>query len=104
MKPPGLAGTGLGRWPFWGGSLFTGSSVDGQVSCSIIHCSHSRPWQPTRLVCVRLVLGIHIQIISRPFHELLEGRVEKAMAPHSSTLAWKIPWTEDLVGCSPWGH
>ena len=24
------------------------------------------------------------------------------MAPHSSTLAWKIPWTEGLVGCSPW--
>ena len=24
------------------------------------------------------------------------------MATHSSTLAWKIPWTEDLVGCSPW--
>ena len=22
-------------------------------------------------------------------------RVEKAMAPHSSTLAWKIPWTEE---------
>ena len=22
----------------------------------------------------------------------------------SPTLAWKIPWTEDLVGCSPWGH
>ena len=21
---------------------------------------------------------------------------EKAMAPHSSTLAWKIPWTEEL--------
>ena len=21
--------------------------------------------------------------------------LEKAMAPHSSTLAWKIPWTED---------
>ena len=26
---------------------------------------------------------------------------EKAMAPHSSTLAWKTPWS--LVGCSPWG-
>ena len=25
------------------------------------------------------------------------------MAPHSSTLAWKIPWTEVLAGCSPWG-
>ena len=23
------------------------------------------------------------------------GRLEKAMAPYSSTLAWKIPWTEE---------
>ena len=23
------------------------------------------------------------------------GKAEKAMAPHSSTLAWKIPWTEE---------
>ena len=23
------------------------------------------------------------------------GTPEKAMAPHSSTLAWKIPWTEE---------
>ena len=29
---------------------------------------------------------------------------EKAMATHSSTLAWKIPWSRSLVGCSPWGH
>ena len=28
---------------------------------------------------------------------------EKVMAPHSSTLAWNMPWTESLVGCSPWG-
>ena len=26
------------------------------------------------------------------------------MATHSSTLAWKIPWTEGLVGCSRWDH
>ena len=25
------------------------------------------------------------------------------MATHSSTLAWKIPWTVEPVGCSPWG-
>ena len=25
----------------------------------------------------------------------LAYRMEKAMAPHSSTLAWKIPWTEE---------
>ena len=26
------------------------------------------------------------------------------MTPHSSTLAWKVPWTKSLVGCSPWGR
>ena len=30
--------------------------------------------------------------------------MEKAMAPHSSTLAWKIPWWRSLEGCSPWGR
>ena len=33
---------------------------------------------------------------------------DKAMAPHSSTLAWKIPWTEEpgrlqSMGFRPWG-
>ena len=26
------------------------------------------------------------------------------MAPHSIVLAWRIPWTEDPGGYSPWGH
>ena len=30
---------------------------------------------------------------------LLGKYSEKAMAPHSSALAWKIPWTEE-----PWGR
>ena len=34
---------------------------------------------------------------------------EKAMAPHSSTLAWKIPWTEkpsrlQFMGAQSVGH
>ena len=36
-----------------------------------------------------------------------EDPLEKAMAIHSSTLAWKIPWTEEpdrLQGYSPWGR
>ena len=32
-----------------------------------------------------------------------EDPLEKGMATHSSTLAWKIPRTEGLAGCSPWG-
>ena len=26
------------------------------------------------------------------------------MVTHSSTLAWRIPWTEELAGYSPWDH
>ena len=29
--------------------------------------------------------------------------LEKEMATHSSILAWRIPWTEDLAGYSPRG-
>ena len=40
---------------------------------------------------------------------LLPFMVEKAMAPHSSTLAWKIPWTEEpgklqFMGLQRVGH
>ena len=31
-----------------------------------------------------------------------EDPLEKEMATHSSILAWRIPWTESLVGYSPW--
>ena len=30
--------------------------------------------------------------------------LEEGMAAHSSILAWRIPWTEEPVGYSPWGH
>ena len=34
-----------------------------------------------------------------------EDPLEKEMAIHSSTTAWKIPWTEEPgVGYSPWGR
>ena len=28
--------------------------------------------------------------------------LEQEMATHSNILAWEIPWTEELVGYSPW--
>ena len=28
-------------------------------------------------------------------YNVLQGYAEKAMAPHSNTLAWQIPWTEE---------
>ena len=30
--------------------------------------------------------------------------LEEGMATHFSILAWRIPWTETLVGYGPWGH
>ena len=30
--------------------------------------------------------------------------LEKEMAAHSSTLAWRIPLGRSLVGYNPWGH
>ena len=32
-----------------------------------------------------------------------EDPLEKEVAPHSSTLAWKIPWTEELGGLQSMG-
>jgi len=35
---------------------------------------------------------IYLKILEK---SLLLSLAEKAVAPHSSTLAWKIPWTEE---------
>ena len=63
------------------------------------------PWQmmpswqfgalPTQKISTKVIQSVQ----SSPHAELaFKSRVtfqEKAMAPHSSTLAWKIPWTEE---------
>ena len=33
-----------------------------------------------------------------------EDTLEEKMATQSSILVWEIPWTEELMGYSPWGH
>ena len=32
-----------------------------------------------------------------------EDSLEKGLTTHSSILAWRIPWTEEPGGLSPWG-
>ena len=34
----------------------------------------------------------------------LEGLLEEGLATHSSILAWRIPWTEELVDYIPQGN
>ena len=45
---------------------------------------------------LRYVLWLYIWLILMNNPQLVTV-MEKAMAPHSSTLAWKIPWTEEPV-------
>ena len=33
-----------------------------------------------------------------------EHPLEEGMATQSSILAWRIPWTEELLGCGHWGR
>ena len=40
-----------------------------------------------------------------PFQSLCwKDALDKGMAAHSSILVWRIPWTEEPGGYSPWGH
>jgi len=45
----------------------------------------------------KMISSQHLQIWLRKTSSVMNSRykMEKAMAPHSSTLAWKTPWTEE---------
>ena len=49
-------------------------------------------------------LGHLKKLVSDGLKEGSAHGTEKAMAPHSSTLAWKIPWTEEPGRLRPWGR
>ena len=50
-------------------------------------------WQPSKLKADPDTPGSALSNLS-----LLSFPTEKAMAPHSSALAWKIPWAEEPGG------
>ena len=47
------------------------------------------------------ILSVHLWLFNKMQHPSSDA--SGAMAPHSSTLAWKIHGQRSLVGCSPWG-
>ena len=47
---------------------------------------------PTFLLCTSVVLGSNSTFFKSNYYYM---HAEKAMAPHSSPLAWKIPWMEE---------
>ena len=59
------------------------------------HVEQELPWWLRRLLAIWETL---VRCLGR------EDPLEKEMATHSSTLAWKIPWVEEPRRLSPWGH
>ena len=64
----------------------------------------SRNYYPQRvLVILTAIIAVNTYCalmmyrpdILLPIWQVLTHFMEKAMAPHSSTLAWKLPWTEE---------
>ena len=53
-----------------------------------------RTQSPLHLECGVLTTGLP----GKPIFLFLEDNTEKAMATHSSILAWRIPWTEEPGG------
>jgi len=71
------------------------------------YLSFTISWSLLKLMYIELVMLCNCLILCHPlllpsvfpsikvFSNELTLHLEKAMAPHSSTLAWKIPWTEE---------
>ena len=67
--------------------------------CSL--CSKGNLFSRTALLCCASVcFQILIFLVFVTAHRY---QAEKAMAPYSSTLAWKIPWTEEPGGLQSMG-
>ena len=64
------------------------------------HDIHSWTWQKP---CAALLLTIEVIPVQMSFYTGFRILAEKAMAPHSSTLARKIPWTEEPGRLQPMG-
>ena len=50
-----------------------------------------------------IIRQIHTNCEKLKHYMNIQITMEKAMAPHSSTLAWKIPWTEEPGGLQSMG-
>ena len=65
--------------------------------CEVSHQSYIHHMNIWVYECIELCVCVYIYIHTHTY------RSEKAMAPHSSTFAWKIPWTEEPGGLQSMG-
>ena len=78
----------------------TESDMMERLNWAELNCPRDRgAWRAT----VHGVTNSWTQLSTHNSLIILANYQEKAMATHSSTLAWKIPWTEEPHMRSPWG-
>ena len=80
--------------------IFLGSTITADGDCS--H-EIKRRLLLGRKAMTKLDSMFKSRDITLPTKAHLVKAMEKAMAPHSSTLAWKIPWTEEPGGLQSMG-
>ena len=80
------------------GLEFQHGNLEGAHSiCSTINHQPPSTPPPTPSLAVTILLSVSMNLIT------LVPHMEKAMATHSSTLAWKIPWIEEPGGLQSMG-
>ena len=81
------------QWEYWSGLIFPapGDFLDPGI-------------EPMSPVSPALAGGFCSLKQSKPFRGCLFLILEKEMATHSSILAWRIPWTEELGGLQSTGR
>ena len=83
---PGFSIHGLSRQEYWSGVPLPSPSL------------------VTREMQIKISIRYNLKLVRMAKIKLSYCLVvEKAMAPHSSTLAWKIPWTEEPGGLPSMG-
>ena len=59
------------------------------------------PEKEFRIMIVKMIKNLENKMSSKL--DMSRVKWEKAMGPHSSTLAWKVPWTEEPGGLQSMG-
>ena len=74
------------------------TKLDTHIPKSTVRMFHGQTWDIFTFISGKIQGWYHYSLIQYYVADL-----EKAMAPHSSTLAWKIPWMEEPGGLQSMG-
>ena len=88
---------------FWGSKI----TADGNCSHEIKRCLLLGRKVMTNLDSIfksrDITVPTKVHLVKAMVFPVVMYRCEKAMAPHSSTLAWGVPWREELGGLQSMG-